>query len=261
MKYKNQDAIVIALAGKGGVGKTSITALILDELARNGYPGPVLAVDADPASTLHLALGLPAPIATVGHVRDHTPLDAQTVRSLPASVSKTDYVANQLAQAQVLTEHKLRDMPLHCMAMGQSEGPGCYCAINAALSQVLTELMICYSLIVIDSEAGLEHLSRVRVKRVDFLWVVVNPTRASLSVADQILATVREVKMEVGQAGLILNRARADEVRPQRSDILSALPQERAIERLEVLAQPLIELPDDSPVRRKLAFLVQGILR
>jgi CO dehydrogenase maturation factor len=91
--------------------------------------------------------------------------------------------------------------------MGHSEGPGCYCAINAVLSQALVGLMSHYPLIVVDSEAGLEHLSRVRLKRVDFLWVVTNPTRASFCVVDQILTTARVVEMEISYPGIILNRA------------------------------------------------------
>jgi CO dehydrogenase maturation factor len=260
MKHENQDTRVIAFVGKGGVGKTSITALILDELARNGYPGPVLAVDGDPASTLHLALGLPAPIATVGHVRDHTPLDAKTVRSLPPDLSKTDYVANKLAEAKVLTEYDLRGMPLHYIAMGQSEGAGCYCAVNAALSQVLAEMMGRYSLIVVDSEAGLEHLSRVRLKRVDYLWVVANPTRASISVADQILATVREVEMEIGQSGIILNRARSYGTYQVRDDIICALPEDQKIAGLEASEQPILRLADASLIRTRLTFLLQPFL-
>jgi CO dehydrogenase maturation factor len=260
MKNENQPTVVIALVGKGGVGKTSITALLLDELAHQGYPGPVLAVDGDPASTLHLALGLPAPTATVAQVRDQTSLDAQTVRTLPAGMSKVDYIAGKLEAAEALTQHQQRAMPLHYLAMGQSEGPGCYCAVNAALSQALAALMDRYSLIVVDSEAGLEHLSRVRLKRVDYLWVVTNPTRASMSVADQILATVHEVKMAVGQTGVILNRARAYGLEQVRDDIVCAIPEDKKIAGLEAADLPVVQLSDASLVRSRLTFLLQPVL-
>ncbi len=173
---------IIALSGKGGVGKTSLSALILDELARRRYNGRVLAVDADPAMTLYLALGLPEPAATVASVRDETKLDAQAVRNLPAGISPAANMLQELARAGVLAKHRLRRMPLDLLAMGQGEGPGCYCRVNSALKKVLSWITEKYDLVLVDNEAGLEHLSRYRLGRVDLFLIVATPNPAAMRV-------------------------------------------------------------------------------
>ncbi len=91
--------MIVALSGKGGVGKTTLLAVLLDELARRNYPGRMLAVDADPAMTLHLALGLPEPTATVAQVREAVELDAKTIRSLPPGTTPADYLLERLQAA------------------------------------------------------------------------------------------------------------------------------------------------------------------
>src|SRR5512137_655949 len=117
--------MIVSIVGKGGVGKTSLCALLLDELARQGYTGSILAVDADPAMTLHLALGLRGAPVTVAQVRETVRLDAQTIQRLPEYTSAAAYLGQQLQAADVLRQHLLRQMPLHYLALGQGEDPGC----------------------------------------------------------------------------------------------------------------------------------------
>jgi CO dehydrogenase maturation factor len=257
---KNNKAFIVAICGKGGVGKTSLAALLLDELARRKVAGPVLAVDGDPASTLYLALGLPAPAATLAQVRETTPLNARTVRNLPAGVTPVEYVAAQMQEAGVIGEHSLREMPLHLLTMGQGEGPGCYCSINRALSTVLESLTQHYPIILVDGEAGLEHLSRYRLGQVDLLLVVSTPSRAAQIVAGRIVQTAHQVGMAIGQAGMILNRAPVD-LRPKLAlPILTNIPDSAYFVALERLGLPVVELPDGNPVRASLKPVVDSIL-
>jgi CO dehydrogenase maturation factor len=253
--------MIVTVSGKGGVGKTSLSALVLDELARQGYGDPVLAVDGDPASTLHLALGFPEPTVTVADVRDSTTLDARTVRSLPAGTSPADYVRGQLQAAGVLVTHRLRQMSLDVMPMGQGEGPGCYCRINHSLAAALEQVRERYSLVLIDNEAGLEHLSRYRIKQVDLFLVVTTPGQAAWSVARRILDTARQVGMELGETGTLVNRVSSSNGRgSSRNGFAVAVPNSHELAALDLGGQPVVLLPDDSPVRAALRPVIQKLI-
>ena len=252
---------IVSLSGKGGVGKTTLTALILDELARKGFPGPVLAVDGDPAMTLHLALGVPTPAATVADIRDETTLDARTVRDLPAGMTPAEYVAQRLAAAGVLQHQSLRQMPLDFLSMGRREGHGCYCSINKALTTVLGNILDRYLLVVIDNEAGLEHLNRYRLHRVDYFLTVATPARPAIEVAKNIHATAAAVGMDIAAGGVLLNRVNG--IRPQMADntgIVSVLPDDRLLFDMEIGGYPIVGLPDDHPLRRALSAVIAHIL-
>lgn len=253
--------MIVTLSGKGGVGKTSLSALVLDELARRGYSGRVLAVDGDPATTLHLALGLPEPTATVADVRDSINLDAKTVRSLPAGTSPIDYVLEQLQAAGVLVSHRLREMPFDLMAMGQGEGSGCYCSINNALGAALEQIRGHYSLVLIDNEAGLEHLNRYRIKRVDLFLVVTTPGQAAWSVARRILETARQVGMELGETGTLVNRVSSSNGRGSfRNGLAVAVPTSHELTALDLGGQPVVLLPDSNLVRAALQPIVDRMV-
>lgn len=251
--------MIISVCGKGGVGKTTICALILDELARSVYRGPVLAVDGDPASTLHMLLGLPAPPATIADVRDRIDLSAGAVRDLPQGVSAATYVFDKILEAGVLTNHRLRQMSLHLVTMGQGEGPGCYCSVNHAFSAVLNGLVGHYPLVLIDNEAGLEHISRYRLDRADLLLVVTLPNQASRSVAQRILKTAGEVDAKIGTSWLIFNRAPEDFLISVNGMSALFVPAAAALADLEVLEQPVVDLADNHPVRQALQPILNYI--
>jgi len=182
-------AKIVTISGKGGVGKTTTTALLLDELARAGYAGRLLVVDGDPAMTLYQALGQAPPPATVADIRDNTRLDARTIQALPEGISPAGYVAGRLLEAGVLNPQKLQEMSFDMLAMGWHEGsPGCFCSINNMLGLILQQLMDRYDLVIMDNEAGLEHLARYRVKHVDLFLVVYASSLASRIVAGRIRA-------------------------------------------------------------------------
>lgn len=251
--------MIVTISGKGGVGKTSITALLLDELARGGYEGKVLAVDADPATTLHLALGLPEPGTTVADVRDTTSLDAKTIRGLPKETTPADFVMSRLKEAGVITSHTLRGMPLDFVAMGRGEGRGCYCAINMALSMVLRQVVDRYSLVVVDNEAGLEHLSRYRLGRVDLFLMVTDPGMASWDVALRILAAADSAGMELGETGMVINRtAKGDAANDGKLTV--AVPHSRALASLDMGGHPVTMLEDTDPVRGALVPVIEKVM-
>jgi CO dehydrogenase maturation factor len=250
--------MIISISGKGGVGKTTVTALLLDELARGGYPGPILAVDADPAGTLHLALNLPSPPATVAEVRDSTQLEARTVRQLPAGQSPADYLLALLREREVLVSHRRRRMALDLLAMGQPEGPGCYCSVNHALSTALAQIVASYPLVVIDNEAGLEHLSRYRLARADLLWVVATPTRPAVEVALRIFQTAERVGMQF-EAGMVLNRVNGRSLPISRDLWTVRLPDSHTLARLEQAGWPAVDLSPLDPLRAALQPLVDRI--
>lgn len=251
--------MIISVSGKGGVGKSTLLALLLDEWARCGREGPILVVDADPAGALPLALGWPSPPATVADVRDSTRLAAKTIRQLPLGQSPADLMLDTLREQGVLARHWLRETLVDLMAMGQAEGPGCYCSVNHALSAALAQIVDSYPLVLIDNEGGLEHLSRYRLARADLLLVVANPTRPARMVADRILQTARQVGLEF-EAGLVLNRADGSGVDPEPHLWTVILPESQALAELERAGLPPVQLPADDPLRRALAPLLDRMI-
>ncbi|MEM7027997.1 MAG: AAA family ATPase [Chloroflexota bacterium] len=254
-------AMTIVIAGKGGTGKTTLAALLLDELLYQ-IDTPTLAVDADPASTLHLVLGLPPPSATLAQVRETTTLDTKTIQGLPDGMTPADYIATLLTEAGVITQYHQDQHSFHTLTMGQPEGAGCYCAINRALSAALQSLLSTYRLIIIDCEAGLEHLSRYRLQQIDLLLVVARPNQASLTVGKQIVQTVAQLNMDIRQQILILNEADPKNL-PYLDpgyDVVNVIPTSPALIALEASGRPTIELRRDDPIRQALQPLVENII-
>ena len=199
--------------------------------------------------------------ATVADIRDDTSLDAETVRTLPPATTPADYVAQRLVAAEVLRRDSLRQMTLDFLSMGRREGHGCYCSINKALTTVLNNILERYPLVVIDNEAGLEHLNRYRLHRVDYFLTVATPARPAIAVAQNIHATAREVGMDIAADGLLLNRVNG--TRPQiegNTEVVSVLPDDRSLFDMEIGGYPIIGLPDTHPLRRALSAVINHIL-
>ena len=187
-------AYVIALAGKGGTGKTTIAALLVRLLAARKL-GPVLAVDADPNANLGEVLGVPAQ-ATVGDILDAVSRDPDRI---PAGMTKDRFVEYQVQTAV----HEAQGFDL--LTMGKPEGPGCYCYVNNILRAVIERLVQDYAFVVIDNEAGLEHLSRRTTRRADFLLVVAQPAAVALRAAQRIRDLAEQLQIRIGKTGLLLN--------------------------------------------------------
>lgn len=186
--------ITISVAGKGGVGKTTISALIVRELCKKKKP--VLAIDADPNFNLGDRLGAKVS-KTIGSLREEI---MKTKDSLPSGVSKQELVEYQGRMA--LQEEDMFDL----LTMGRQEGPGCYCFINSVLRSFIDALASKYEYIIIDNEAGLEHLSRRTTIRSDILLVVCEPSKVSLEAAGRIARLADEMEIKVGKKALVVNR-------------------------------------------------------
>src|SRR4030042_1754346 len=179
----------IAVAGKGGTGKTTISALIIQLLSQKGV---VLAIDADPATNLNQALGISVS-ATVGGIREDM---SEAIKSgtISPSQSKQDYLDYKIMAA--LEESKGFDL----LAIGRPEGPGCYCAANNMLRTSVDRLSAAYDYVVIDNEAGLEHLSRRTTRDVDLLLIVSDPSLRGIGAAGRVAEVLDELKTAVGAA-------------------------------------------------------------
>jgi CO dehydrogenase maturation factor len=214
--------VTIALAGKGGVGKTTIAALTVKYLVER-QAGPVLAIDADPSSNLNLALGLDLDW-TVGDIREDmlTQVKASLTAGgaamgvLPGGVTKREYLDYQVRSS--LAEGDAFDM----IAMGRSEGPGCYCAVNHNLREVIDAISKSYRYVVIDNEAGMEHLSRRTTRDVEYLFIVSDPSLRGLTAAERIASLRHELDIRVEKAFLILNRMEGD-IPPVLQDKIASL--------------------------------------
>ena len=257
----------IALAGKGGVGKTTIAALVIKYLAQV-RDGAILAIDADPSSNLNMVLGLDLEW-TVGDIREDMLAQVKgslvaggaAMGALPGGVSKRDYLDYQIRSS--VAEGTRFDL----IAMGRSEGPGCYCAVNHNLREVVDAISKNYRYVVIDNEAGMEHLSRRTTRDVQHLLVVSDPTQRGLVAAVRIAGFCKELDIDIENAYLILNRLSgplpaALEEQIDRMDIplLGVVPADGELTEYEFSGKPLVGLGDESPVYRKVAEMVAQIL-
>ena len=245
----------IAVAGKGGTGKTTISALIIDHLVRN-KKGSVLAIDADPSTNLNLALGVPL-YDTVGDVREETATAVGGSGAL-GGMSKWDYLDFRINES--LVEESGFDL----LAMGRPEGPGCYCAANNILRTSVDRLSDAYDYVVIDNEAGLEHLSRRTTRDVDLLFLVSDPTLRGIVAAGRVVEVVDELKTAVGAIHLIVNRVNGNTlpdplmkaIAEHNLRLAGLIPADPAVNELDAQGQPIVKLPEDAPVRRSLEAIL-----
>ncbi len=239
-------AKTIVVAGKGGVGKTAISALLIDLLSRKGV---VLAIDADPSTNLNTALGLPLG-ETVGKAREDVTEDIQKGRLSP-TVSKQDVLDMKIREALVESDK------VDLLAMGRPEGPGCYCAANHMLRLSIDRLAKNYAYTVIDSEAGMEHISRQTTRDVDFLITVSDPTMRGITAAARMKDLIKEMRTKVGKIGVAVNRVKnglpqeiGKAVDDFGLDLIATIAEDPNLAGLEIKGKPIIELPEDSPLRQ-----------
>ncbi len=259
--------VTIALAGKGGVGKTTIAGMVIKYLVQN-KPGPVLAIDADPSSNLNMVLGLDLDW-TVGDIREDmlTQVKSSLVAggaamgALPGGVTKHDYLDHQIRAS--LAEGEAFDL----IAMGRSEGAGCYCAVNHNLREVIDSISKNYRYIVIDNEAGMEHLSRRTTRDVQHLLVVSDPTQRGIVAAERIAGFRNELDIRIEHTYLVLNRlvdgipaALQAEIDKLDIPLLGTVAADDELSKFEFSGQPLVELGDSSQVYQAVAAMMEKIL-
>ena len=239
-------AKTIAVTGKGGVGKTTITALIIRHL-RDRAAGAILAIDADPDCNLATVLGVHVD-HTLGDVREET---LEAVRKLPLGMDKASYI--QAGLHETLVETRKVDF----LVMGRPEGPGCYCYVNNLLRKFADDLLPSYEWVVMDSEAGMEHLSRRTASRLDHLVVVVNGNPLSIDCARRIGGVIASVKNDVRNKYLLINgvpEERIESVRRRAGELemtyLGCIPHDEAVEEKVLTGRSLYELGDTEATLR-----------
>ncbi len=247
---------VIAMAGKGGTGKTTLSALIIRYLRSNGH-GPILAVDADPSSNLVDALGLPVK-QSLGTAREDF---FETKGKLPPGMTKETYLEMKLHE--ILVESKGLDL----LVMGRPEGPGCYCYANNILRRHLDMLIKNYPFVVMDNEAGMEHLSRRTTQGVDFLLFLSDHSIKGIRTVGKIRGLIDELRLSVREKHLVVDRAPekldpcfSREIEEQELDLLGMVPEDPFISEYELRGRPLLDLPDESPAVQIVAGMMEKMI-
>lgn len=251
---------VIAMAGKGGVGKTTLCGLLIQYLCECGKK-PVLAVDADANSNLNEVLGVEIG-PTLGELREEIERAGVDPKyQIPAGITKADWLELRLGDA--LTETNDFDL----LVMGRSQGQGCYCFVNGLVQTQVQKLQSQYPYIVVDNEAGMEHVSRGILPKMDKVLLVSDCSRRGIQAAGRIAKLMDEMHFCPETVGLIVNRApdgKLDagtqaEIERQNLNLLGIVPMDNAVYRFDCDGRPMVELPKDSPVRKALQKIVEKL--
>ena len=253
-------AQVIAVAGKGGVGKTTLCGLLIQYLCEKGKK-PVLAVDADANSNLNEVLGVEVEM-TLGEVREQIENAANSAKSpIPPSMSKADYA--EIMMNRCLVEEDDYDM----LVMGRTQGKGCYCFVNGLLQAQLAKYQKNYPYIVVDNEAGMEHISRGVLPSMQTAILVSDCSRRGVQAVGRIAELIKECDMHPDTVGLIINRAPKgelnkgiqEEIANQGLTLLGVVPQDETVYEYDCEGRPTSTLPEDNPVKTALRAIVDNL--
>ena len=252
-------ALKIAIAGKGGTGKTTLAALLCRSLLEKAFK-PLLAVDADPNSCLPERLGIRASAArTIGNLREELRAEPEKV---PQGIAKSEWIERLINEE--ITEAVGFDM----IVMGRQEGPSCYCYINNLLRNCLENIEEQYRAVVIDNEAGLEHLSRRTNGRVEVMLIVCQPTVIGARTAMRIRDIMRSLELEIQSAFLVLNQCEGalppdlrDEFKATGLEIVAHIPSDPVIAQFELDQKSLLEVPAGAKALQAVTGLVDELLK
>lgn len=243
----------IAMAGKGGTGKTTVAALAIRYLVEKGLK-PVLAVDADANSNLNEMLGVKVH-KVVGDARE------EMKTQVPTGMTKETYMEMKVQEALVESDG------FDLIVMGRPEGPGCYCYANTLLCKYLDILQKNYPFVVVDNEAGLEHISRLNQQDVDLMLVVTDPTKRGLLTAERVKDLTRELKIKVNQLKVIVNRSPGgldpgleEELKARGLDLGGVIPSDPNVAEFDLRGRPIVELPRESPAVAALWEILDRLL-
>ena len=248
----------IAVAGKGGVGKTTTCGMIIDYLCGK-KDGPVLVVDADANANLNEVLGVDVE-TSLGQIREEM-AQAELKGTLPAGMTKADYADFKFSSA--IIEEDDFDM----LVMGRTQGKGCYCFVNGVLKTQVDKYAKNYSYIVMDNEAGLEHVARGTLPKVDTMLLISDCSRRGIQAAARVAELVREMELQPARMGLIVNRAPAgqidagiqEEIAKHGLELLGVLPQDESVYRCDCEGAPSAKLPDTNPVKAAVKNIMKSI--
>ena len=233
---------VIAFAGKGGVGKTTVATLVIRNMSASNK-GPILAVDADPNSNLGETMGLEVP-STIGDIRENYMKDPQ---SIPSGMDKINYL-------ETLVEQALIEKPeFDLLVMGRQEGQGCYCMVNNILNKFTEKLSAHYKYMVVDNEAGMEHLSRRTSGKVDMLFLITDYSLRGLRALRRIHGMLEGLNLDVKELGIVVTRAPEklseaflNEVKEIGVPLVGTIPDDPALLEFDMERKSLLDLPDSS---------------
>ena len=248
----------IAVAGKGGVGKTTTCGMIIDYLCKKSK-GPVLVVDADANANLNEVLGVEME-TSLGQIREEI-AHAELKGTIPKGMSKADYAEFKFNSA--IVEEDDYDM----LVMGRTQGSGCYCFVNGMLKTQVDKYARNYSYVVMDNEAGLEHVARGTLPHVDTMLLISDCSRRRIQAVARIAEMVKELNLNPGQMGLIVNRAPGGvlddgvktEIEKHGLKLFGVLPHSDAVYRCDCDGQPSSKLPETEPVKTALKGIMQTV--
>ncbi len=249
---------IIAVAGKGGVGKTTTCGMIIDYLCKQ-KKGPILVVDADANSNLNEVLGVEVE-TTLGDIREEM-AHAEQTGTVPANMTKADYAEMKFNSA--LIEEDDYDM----LVMGRTQGKGCYCFVNGVLKTQIDKYVGNYRYMVVDNEAGLEHISRGTLPHVDTMLLISDCSRRGIQAVGRIAEMIREMDLKPGEMKLIVNRAPngvlnpgvMEEIKKYGLQLAGVLPQDETVYEYDCEGKPSSQVPDKTPVKTALAAVMRDL--
>ena len=248
----------IAVAGKGGVGKTTTCGMIIDYLCKKRQ-GPVLVGDADANSNLNEVLGVEVE-TSLGQIREEM-AQAELKGSIPKGMTKADYAEFKFNSALI------EDDDFDMLVMGRTQGKGCYCYVNGVLKSQVDKYAKNYRYIVMDNEAGLEHVARGTLPHVDTMLLISDCSRRGIQAAARVAEMVGEMNLNPGQMGLIVNRAPGGvledgvmaEIEKHGLKLFGVLPHDEAVYRCDCDGEPSAKLPENDPMKSALKGIMKNI--
>ncbi len=249
-------SLTIAVAGKGGTGKTTLSSLMIRSLCTRGLT-PLLAVDADPNANLGEAIGLSADLS-IGRLQAET---LKQIHDLPAGVPLSRHLEYELHQSIVEGEG------VDLLVMGHGEGPGCYCAVNHILRRYLESLRSAYRCTILDNEAGMEHLSRRVSHGIDLLLVVSDGSPTALRAATRIARMADDLELEIRRRALVLTNLRGEltdranaELEATGLEVVGRIPFDEAIAEMNLSGGSIHDLPPESVSLTKVSDMLERLL-
>ena len=248
----------IAVAGKGGVGKTTTCGMLIDYLCKKNR-GPVLVVDADANSNLNEVLGVETDVS-LGAIREEI-AQAELKGTIPSGMTKADYADFKFNSALI------EDDDFDMLVMGRTQGKGCYCFVNGLLQRLMDKYSSNYSYVVMDNEAGLEHVARGTLPHVDTMLLISDCSRRGIQAVARIAEMVKDMGLNPGQMGLIVNRAPGGvledgvkaEIEKHGLKLFGVLPHDEAVYRCDCNGEPSAKLPESDPMKTALKGIMANI--
>lgn len=248
--------MIIAVSGKGGTGKTLVSSLLIKALSDTKQD--ILAIDADPDSNLPEALGVDVH-KTVGDVREELKEDTAKGR-IPTGMNKWDILDYRVMESIIETPN------FDLLVMGRPEGSGCYCAVNNMLRRIIENLSSNYDVIIIDTEAGLEHLSRRTTQNVDVMLVVTDKSKRGMLTAERIGKLADELEIKFRDLYLVLNRVNTkneveilQKAKKTGLEMVGVIYEDDEVTKFDIEGRPLVELPDESNTVKTVSGILSRI--